>query len=784
MADDNENLNKKLDELLQKADHFFSEINEIRTLINQKNQQNQEKESITPESNIPVEPVIKDGQKEVIPPLVDAPEPKVIIPPVQSIKQPNNPLITPVNYSAQQTYKQHKQVRNNNIEKFIGENLINKIGIVILVIGIGFFVKYAIDKNWINEAARTAIGVLSGFVLIGFGYMLHKKYRAFSSVLSGGGISVLYFSIYIAFRQYELFNQAAAFAIFVVITALAIALSLWFDRKELAIIAIAGGFCSPLMASTGHGNYIILFSYLIILNSGILFLAYSKKWNVLNIISFGFTILFFGVWLLSNVIFRQIDPPEGAFAFATAFFLLFFAMNIINTLREKRNFGVFEIIMLSLNNFFYLSAGIAVVGWISSYDLRGVFTASLGVFNLLFWFSLYKNQNIDKVFKYLLLGFGISFISIAGPLQLHDNFVTLFFATEFVLLFWIAIKSKLKLLFSFSTAVLFVVLISLAIDWMVIYNIYSAEILPVVFNKAFLTGVFVIAATLLNAFINSRYNDTGGLGFFSKRTYNAILTGILIYLVFFVIQTELSFQMTRYIDAITIRSLITYSYISAYFLFLLFYFRNNNKNHISVILAIIAVFISLLYPFTSHSNTVIIRNFSLYADQGNIWAFYFHYLNLALMALSLYFVYSIIKTKAIQNSSWLTIFQWYVCILTVFAVSTETAHISVLVNYTSLESIPVILKMTNKMSFSVIWGLTSFVFMIFGLKQNIRNLRIISLSLFSLTLIKLFTFDIIDMSAGGKTVAFICLGIILLTVSFLYQKLKKLIFEDEEENAV
>ncbi len=777
MTDNNDDLNKRIDELLKKADLFFTEINEIRTLINTVKTQKQEEPQERYAEPLPLQPNTVVENKPYIPVEPIKIEPQIIQPPVAPVIN-----VSPVNITPQ-NYQQNYQKRNNNIEKFIGENLINKIGIVILVIGIGFFVKYAIDKNWINEFARTAIGVVSGFLLIGFGYILKKKYRAFSSVLCGGGISVLYFSIYIAFRQYELFSQTAAFGIFIAITALAIVLSLWFDRMELAIIAIAGGFCSPLMASTGNGNYIVLFSYLIILNSGILFLAYRKKWSVLNIISFGFTILFFGTWFMSNLVIRKIDPPEGAFIFATAFFLLFFAMNIINTIREKRNFGVFEIVMLSLNNFFYILVGITVVRWISSYDLRGVFAASLGVFNLIFWFTLSKNQNIDKVFKYLLLGFGISFISIAGPLELHDNFVTLFFATEFVLLFWIAIKSNLKMLFTFSTAVLFIVLVSLAIDWMVIYSFTSADELPVVFNKVFLTGLFVVAAVLLNAFINNRYNNSDSFGFFYKKTYNAILTGTLIYLFFFVIQTELSFQMTRYIYAITIRSIITYSYISAYFLLLLVYFRNNRKNYIPVILAVVAVFISLLYPFTSHSSTVIIRNYSLYVDAGSIWAFYFHYLNLALMALSMYFVYFIIKSRASQNSLLLVFFQWYVCILAVFAVSTETHHISVLINYTSLESIPVILKMTNKMSFSVIWGLTSFVFMIFGLKQNIRNLRIISLSLFTLTLIKLFTFDIIDMSAGAKTIAFICLGIILLTVSFLYQKLKKLIFEDEQENA-
>ncbi|MEI8059934.1 MAG: DUF2339 domain-containing protein, partial [Ferruginibacter sp.] len=84
---------------------------------------------------------------------------------------------------------------NPDLEKFIGENLFNKIGIAVLVFGIGFFVKFAIDKNWINEYGRVAIGLFCGIILISLAHYLLKSYRSFSSVLAGGGIAVFYFTI-------------------------------------------------------------------------------------------------------------------------------------------------------------------------------------------------------------------------------------------------------------------------------------------------------------------------------------------------------------------------------------------------------------------------------------------------------------------------------------------------------------------------------------------------------------------------------------------------------------
>src|SRR6478735_46273 len=108
---------------------------------------------------------------------------------------------------------------NPDLEKFIGENLINKIAIALVVLGIGYFVKFAIDQQWINEYGRVAIGILCGGILIGTAHYLRNSYRAFSSVLVGGGIATFYFTITLAFQVYGMFHPPViAFSIMVLIT--------------------------------------------------------------------------------------------------------------------------------------------------------------------------------------------------------------------------------------------------------------------------------------------------------------------------------------------------------------------------------------------------------------------------------------------------------------------------------------------------------------------------------------------------------------------------------------
>ena len=222
-------------------------------------------------------------------------------------------------------------------EKMIGENWLNKIGIAILVIGIGFFVKYAIDKNWIGEVGRVGIGVATGGILMGIAHFLRKKYRAFSSVLIGGGISTLYYTISIAYHDYDLFNQATAFAVMVGITILSTIAAILYDRKELAIIALIGGFTSPFMVQGETGNYVVFFTYIAIINSGMLVLSYFKKWPIISRLALGFTVLFFGTWMFIEDMHGTVRA-QWALIFATIYFIQFLGANLLHNFCSKDQF--------------------------------------------------------------------------------------------------------------------------------------------------------------------------------------------------------------------------------------------------------------------------------------------------------------------------------------------------------------------------------------------------------------------------------------------------------------
>lgn len=114
-------------------------------------------------------------------PVVPIVPPVVPVPPLTT----STPVVSPVTAAPQNRPKAQPSPAKSKegLEDFIGGNLLNKIGIGILIIGIGIFVKYAIDKDWIGPVGRVMIGLLSGGILLGVAHWLRKAYAAFSSVL-------------------------------------------------------------------------------------------------------------------------------------------------------------------------------------------------------------------------------------------------------------------------------------------------------------------------------------------------------------------------------------------------------------------------------------------------------------------------------------------------------------------------------------------------------------------------------------------------------------------------
>jgi uncharacterized membrane protein len=679
--------------------------------------------------------------------------------------------------------KQTVVKKKTDFEKFIGENLMNKIGILILVISVGLGIKYAIGQGWINPPARIAIGLLTGFILISIAHKLRKGYTAFSSVLVGGGIAIFYGSIAFGFQMYELFSQTSAFLIMVAITGFAIVLSLTYDKKELAVLAILGGFGSPIMVSTGAGNYKILFTYIMILNIGMLILAYYKKWRPVNTVSYISTIILFSLWMAKTYDDTGSLPYQGALLFATGFYLIFFLMNIINNIKENEKFKAADFIILISNSFFYYGAGIYLLGEFAI-EYRGIFTVSIALLNFVFAFTLYKREQIDRNLVFLLIGMVLTFVSLAAPVQLNGNYITMFWAIESVLLLWLGQKSGIRIMKTGSFIVVLLMIVSLVMDWK---NIYidpdtNAAVLTIILNKGFITGIVAIIALVFNMNLLKTDNDIQFMKKMSADVFRTINTVFVLVSVYIVFSLEIIYQVDQYYDYthLTTVALAFFSYL--YILAILLWAKNKQYNKIYKGVSFIALFSLFVYAFDlDFDYGHIVERYLFDGLQNNFSLLHFATV-LIVLSIALFSWLSV--SNLYHKKILVNIILWMNVILSVFILSIELNHIVFLTNNTAIENYNNLGQSVQRIGWPILWGVFAFILMIIGMKKNMKMLRIIALSLFFFTILKLFAIDVWNMSPGGRFAAFGSLGILFIVVSFLYQKLRKLIFEEEEEEMI
>jgi uncharacterized membrane protein len=760
-----------------------------------------------------IPPVVNDKPpvivpETIVPPVVIMDE--VIIDQVQEIRTElsvNEVMNTPV--APRQTTTQpllpqksfYDRFRENNpdLEKFIGENILSKVAITILVIGIAFFVKYAIDKEWINETARVGIGILCGGIVLGFAHRLRKNFKAFSSVLVSGSIAIFYFTIGIAFHEYQLFGQTTAFILMLVITSFSVFISIMYDRQELAVLSLIGGFATPFMVSTGQGNYQVLFIYVLILDLGMLVLAYLRKWNLLNILSYGFTMILYFGWLQSKVIGEENAPYKGALIFAAIFYVVFIVMSLIHNIKEKRKFGAVDITILVSNTFLFYGAGMQILNYYHPHvlghprNLQGFFSMFLALFNLVCSWLLYKKFKADKKLVYLMIGLTLTFATLVAPVQLHGNYITIFWALEGVLLLWLAQKSNI-VMYRFASVLITVLMsFSLFMDWSQVYMIYHDLRPAVIINKGFITGIVCALSMLASAIVLRKETETvswAGMHF-NPTTYASFLQLAFIVLLYFSGLFELLFQLKQvvyYGVSITI--------VAGAYHFLFFTLLNmvqakteNQKTGMLVFIfnyvnAVLFVLIFAVLPYLDFKDNMM-------QPERSYLGFIAHYVSLLCFVATLIFMRRwLMKDNDVKPRALNTVF---VSVTIVYVASLELIlHVSQAVIGTvktiadeelwaKADELGIAETHIVKIGFPILWGLLAFVFLFIGMKKQNKSLRIMSLILIGIILLKLAFYDIRDASEIGKILAFIILGVVLLIIAFMYQKIKKLIIDDKPE---
>ncbi len=679
------------------------------------------------------------------------------------------------------------------MEQFIGENLINKVGIIILVLGISIGVKYAIDHDLISPVMRIILGYTAGFILLFFAWRLKAKYLNYSAVLLSGSVASMYFITYAAFTYYELIPRWLTFILMVFFTVFTVIASLAYNRQVIAHIGLVGAYAIPFLLNDPESKISFLFTYVAIINAGILFISYFKYWKFIYYSAFLFTWLIYFFWYVPA--FNPDDIGTGLI-FATLFFLTFHATLLLYKFFKQQNYNIGDILLIVVNSFIFFIIGFSIL---DGHEAGEKFTGLFSLINALIHgglaFILFVKKPTDQIVFYFTAGLAIVFFTIAVPTQLNGSWVTLLWAGEAVLLFWFGRKNNISVWEIFSCVLMVLSFFSLLHDWAFIGTISGKN--RAIFNTDFLASIAFIGIFGAILWIRNQFHREKFPGIMNQLNYlfSYMAPAIFLFVIFFMFFREIGFYWEQLIfeikkfaepgakwaleknQVLTDLNLykgywqINYSlfFVSALVYLNLSKIKSKNLGIINLILFIVLVLIFLLAGLKLLSD---IRESYLSSPNGDsnpVIKIFLRYLSFLLLGSLMYFSWKSLKEFFYSKESMLlSEFIFYLILLLVAS--------SELMNWMDIAGF----TQSNKLGLSVLWGVFSLVVILEGILRNRKHLRIWAIVLFGITLVKLFFYDLRELDTVSKTIVFMILGTLLLIISFLYNKFKNLIFNEAE----
>ena len=370
-----------------------------------------------------------------------------------------------------------------SLESRIGAQLLNRIGILAVLIGVAWFLKLAFDRNWIGPPVRVWVGLAAAAGLIVWSERFRRRgFSAFAYSLKALATSIAYLSLWAAS---SIFHLAPTWLIFLGMTGLTIANAVLARRQDsevLGLYALAGGLATPALLSMEHSEEIFLFSYLVLLNLGALLLLALHRWQRLAWAALLGSMFYYVGWTLSEG-----DPshlPVTVF-FLALFFAGFAAAPRLILRGDEPTLTFFPIAFPITNALATWVALMALFAARSQHAWRPWVTLALAGACLMIAAGSRQLVALSRT----NLGLGVFFVTVALPLQFDRPVVILWWLGEALALLAVAKVRSHATLRLFATAVLTLAAYALLVDWIA----GTPQPLAVLANLHFVTSLVAAA---------------------------------------------------------------------------------------------------------------------------------------------------------------------------------------------------------------------------------------------------------------------------------------------------
>ncbi len=659
-----------------------------------------------------------------------------------------------------------------SIEFAIASNWLLRIGIVILVVGIGFFLKYSIEIGILGPVGRVSLSILAGLTLLVTGIkLLGRKYHLFGQGLIGGGLATLYFAVFAAANFYDMLELYPAFALMGVITFGAGGMAVRFNSILIAVLGIIGGFGTPIMLSTGEVNFVGLFGHMLLLGVGVFGVSLHKNWHLLNNLSFVFT---YGLFIAAtdkhyeNSYFWQVMP------FLVAFFVLFSTMTFVYQLVNRTKSSLLDLLALLLNAglFFILSYNLID----RAYRIEWVAAVTLGLalFYVLHIQHFLRKRLLDRELLLSFTALAAFFLTVTMPLILSSEWITVSWAIQAYVMLWIAGKVKSEFLRQVAYLLYAIVLWRFAfVDLRgqffarpIPTDASFLDYLPILFERLIIFGVPVAslagAGFLLKQPLKAvaleieRANDVQAwLG--ERKAGQGILIAAL-GMVFIYLHLELNQAFLHLYTPLRMPAL-TFLWIGLCSL-LLYLYLSSPSGPLLIALAI-AVTATLVKLFSFDLGVWGILGNLLYSGHYSFLDGGMRLLDFGVVIVFLVFAFTLLSRTTDARPA---------------GIIFGSAALGLLFTYSSMEVNTLLHHFVPGLragGVSILWAIFALAFILGGIRKGILVLRYVGLGLFAIIAFKVFFVDLAKLDQLYRIVAFISLGVLVLAGSFLYLKYRE-----------
>ncbi|MBI5266320.1 MAG: DUF2339 domain-containing protein [candidate division Zixibacteria bacterium] len=661
-------------------------------------------------------------------------------------------------------------------EALVGGKLLNWIGALALVFGTAFFLKYAFDNNWISEPVRVGLGIVAGAALLVFGRTMHvKSYRIFAQGIVGAGIAILYLSVYASFGYYHLVSQTTAFIGMTLVTAVAFYRALAHDSLAIGVLAWLGGFLTPYLLSTGEVHDVGFFTYIGLLTIGVRAIAYYRpRWQALEFLSFaGWIILFVGWFDAYYAVPKAIVATVAIVCFWLTFALGEF-LAVIN--RQARSTG--QYVLASIN---------AAAGYLALYfvlihnypDLLAILLLVVGALYTAAAVALRSRRSDDCRLSDQYLLHAIAFLIAATAVELGGYRLITALAGEALLVTWAAGRWNIGALrYGAFGQMLLTLYLLIVIPDMVTFEPIKAFTLLI--NERAVAIISLTVALIWGA------RTLGATDAKHGNTLSQLLSGAWCFTIFLLVTTE-TLDYFRYLAAVKGQLImttspkltvnLTLSMAWAFLSVMLMMVGVKSRSQVILVASLLALELGLLWVLISG------RSY----DPPERFAFLLNYRALAMFAVGLALFwsqrfYARIADLGSPYNDFVTAARVGLFVLGLWFLTVEIWDIfdrsrELLAQSRSL-SLDQRQSLANmqQLTLSAVWLVYSGIMMSLGIWRRRRPLRMAAIVLFGVTILKIFLWDLAFLSGLYRIFSFMGLGIILLAVSFAYQRFKGLIF--------